>query len=37
MEEYQINPEQRGLCVIIDCVGFDGRKCVIQVLSFYHF
>ncbi|XP_067244093.1 CASP8 and FADD-like apoptosis regulator a [Chanodichthys erythropterus] len=25
VEEYQINPEQRGLCVIIDCVGFDGQ------------
>lgn len=24
VEEYQINPEQKGLCVIIDCVGFDG-------------
>ncbi|CAM4731896.1 hypothetical protein PO909_020349 [Leuciscus waleckii] len=23
--EYQINPAQRGLCVIIDCVGFDGQ------------
>lgn len=25
VEEYQINPEHRGLCVIIDCVGFDGQ------------
>ncbi|KAG1949815.1 CASP8 and FADD-like apoptosis regulator a [Pimephales promelas] len=25
VKEYQINPEQRGLCVIIDCVGFDGE------------
>ncbi|XP_077059818.1 CASP8 and FADD-like apoptosis regulator a [Siphateles boraxobius] len=25
VKEYQINPEQRGLCVIIDCVGFDGQ------------
>ncbi|XP_073681563.1 CASP8 and FADD-like apoptosis regulator a [Garra rufa] len=25
MEEYEMNPEQRGLCVIIDCVGFDGE------------
>ncbi len=28
MEQYEMNPEQRGLCVIIDCVGFDGGKCV---------
>uniref|UniRef100_A0A8C1JHP6 CASP8 and FADD-like apoptosis regulator a n=1 Tax=Cyprinus carpio TaxID=7962 RepID=A0A8C1JHP6_CYPCA len=25
MEQYEMNPEQRGLCVIIDCVGFDGE------------
>ncbi|KAI2659111.1 CASP8 and FADD-like apoptosis regulator [Labeo rohita] len=25
MAEYIMNPEQRGLCVIIDCVGFDGE------------
>ncbi|XP_067287699.1 CASP8 and FADD-like apoptosis regulator a [Pseudorasbora parva] len=25
VEEYQINPEHRGLCVIIDCVGSDGE------------
>lgn len=24
-EEYQMNPDQRGLCVIIDCVGYDGE------------
>uniref|UniRef100_A0A672MDI6 CASP8 and FADD-like apoptosis regulator n=1 Tax=Sinocyclocheilus grahami TaxID=75366 RepID=A0A672MDI6_SINGR len=24
MEEYEMNLEQRGLCMIIDCVGFDG-------------
>ncbi len=28
MEQYEMNPEQRGLCVIIDCVGFDGGECV---------
>ncbi|XP_059393675.1 CASP8 and FADD-like apoptosis regulator isoform X2 [Carassius carassius] len=25
MEQYEMTPEQRGLCVIIDCVGFDGE------------
>ncbi|XP_051957610.1 CASP8 and FADD-like apoptosis regulator a [Xyrauchen texanus] len=25
VDEYQLNPDQRGLCVIIDCVGFDGE------------
>uniref|UniRef100_A0A8C1Y1S1 CASP8 and FADD-like apoptosis regulator a n=1 Tax=Cyprinus carpio TaxID=7962 RepID=A0A8C1Y1S1_CYPCA len=25
MEQYEMSPEQRGLCVIIDCVGFDGE------------
>lgn len=25
MEQYEMNPGQRGLCVIIDCVGFDGE------------
>ncbi|XP_016345310.1 CASP8 and FADD-like apoptosis regulator a [Sinocyclocheilus anshuiensis] len=25
MEQYEMNPEQRGLCVIIDCVGLDGE------------
>ncbi len=28
-----MNPEQRGLCVIIDCVGFDGGKCVCHNVS----
>lgn len=28
MDRYEMNPKQRGLCVIIDCVGFDGGECV---------
>ncbi|KAI7794875.1 CASP8 and FADD-like apoptosis regulator a isoform X2 [Triplophysa rosa] len=25
VEEYQMNPERKGVCVLIDCVGFDGE------------